>query len=580
MTNIAKPNEEQIKQQLERILGSEAFTRSARLTDFLSYIVEQEITGKGDLIKGYTIGVEVFGKPKDFDPDTDASIRVDAARLRKALKLYYYDEGVDDPVIIRIPKGKYRPKFITNIAEPDQVEPPKKSRTMGLMPIVFALLFIIGLLMLNPSIQSGIHDVFHLHTVKPVKKLKPIIAVIPFRIVGDEDTHEFGKNLSYKIISKLSKFNTLKALRSSSVLERDSQYLSSSDIGKELHAHYVLEGMIRREISSIKIQLRLLDIEKTTYVWSYNQTHDIPFNKITDVQDDVSSFLAGQLASPYGIIQNIEQERLHSTSDEDAISYLCILDYYGYSNNKTPAKHLKVRNCLEELVQREPDNSDAWAYLSWMYGNELRYNHNPVGNDEEIRAKSLDAAKKAVRIAPNNHTAHQYMANAALFNHDEAATRSHTKRSLELNPYDTETMADAAWNYGQLGEWEKSAPLAMRAIEVNPGHPRWYHGILFAQYYQAGDYKNALSHALESYQPGVLNSMIAVCVSYYGINQVKSARKIANDIAKKYPSFLQNPRQTFMVWNFREQFIDKMLIGLQACGVPIDTTKVPAAPQQ
>ena len=62
-------------------------------------------------MKGYTIGISVFGKDVDFDPEHDSLVRIHAGRLRRSIKLYYLEEGKHDPIIIEIPKGTYQPKF-------------------------------------------------------------------------------------------------------------------------------------------------------------------------------------------------------------------------------------------------------------------------------------------------------------------------------------------------------------------------------------------------------------------------------------------------------------------------------------
>jgi hypothetical protein len=111
MSDVVIPSKDEVLSQLERVLESKDFKGSARLSDFLKYIVTKTLNGESDQIKGYTIGVEAFGKGADFDPDTDASVRVEASRLRKALTLYYHEAGSDDPVVIRVPKGRYHPHF-------------------------------------------------------------------------------------------------------------------------------------------------------------------------------------------------------------------------------------------------------------------------------------------------------------------------------------------------------------------------------------------------------------------------------------------------------------------------------------
>ena len=48
-----------------------------------------------------------FGRSAQFDSHTDSTVRVQAGRLRTKLAEYYSTEGVDDPVIVKLPKGSY-----------------------------------------------------------------------------------------------------------------------------------------------------------------------------------------------------------------------------------------------------------------------------------------------------------------------------------------------------------------------------------------------------------------------------------------------------------------------------------------
>lgn len=100
-----------IEEELERALGSKAFSRAGRLRRFLEYVVQEELAGRGGRLKEYVIGVAVFDRGADFDPCIDTIVRVEAIKLRERLKTYFQTEGVTEPIQISIPKGSYRPVF-------------------------------------------------------------------------------------------------------------------------------------------------------------------------------------------------------------------------------------------------------------------------------------------------------------------------------------------------------------------------------------------------------------------------------------------------------------------------------------
>jgi Tol biopolymer transport system component len=109
--------EGQVRTQLERILASQIFVRSERLTRFLRFVVEKKLDGAGDTLKEQVLGHELYGKGLEFDGAVDPIVRVDARRLRDKLR-EYYAECKRDPVIISLPKGSYVPVFEFNSAAP------------------------------------------------------------------------------------------------------------------------------------------------------------------------------------------------------------------------------------------------------------------------------------------------------------------------------------------------------------------------------------------------------------------------------------------------------------------------------
>src|SRR5947209_14084300 len=90
---LAKETEAKVTGELGRILVSKAFRQADRLKRFLSFIVEETIAGRGERLKEFVVGVEVFGKPESFDPRNDPIVRVQARRLRAQLSRYYREEA-------------------------------------------------------------------------------------------------------------------------------------------------------------------------------------------------------------------------------------------------------------------------------------------------------------------------------------------------------------------------------------------------------------------------------------------------------------------------------------------------------
>jgi hypothetical protein len=103
--------EDEVREQLRKILTSDIFRRSAQMERFLSLVVERSLGGRPDELKEYILGRDVFHRGDDYDPRADSIVRVEAQRLRRKLREYYETQGIADTVLIDLPAGTYVPIF-------------------------------------------------------------------------------------------------------------------------------------------------------------------------------------------------------------------------------------------------------------------------------------------------------------------------------------------------------------------------------------------------------------------------------------------------------------------------------------
>ncbi len=108
---VAFPGDLEIRAALARVVASVCLRGSPRLISFLCFVVEATLTGQADRLKGYCIAVGALGRSDNFDPQTNPIVRVEAARLRRALERYYAGMGRHDQIVIELPRGRYVPTF-------------------------------------------------------------------------------------------------------------------------------------------------------------------------------------------------------------------------------------------------------------------------------------------------------------------------------------------------------------------------------------------------------------------------------------------------------------------------------------
>jgi hypothetical protein len=95
------------REHLQQLLSSQTFQRSPKLSQLLRRLVEQTLTEAPYPLKEQLLGIEVFDRPTDWDPQTDSIVRVNVNRLRLVLTSYYADENPTTAVRFVIPKGSY-----------------------------------------------------------------------------------------------------------------------------------------------------------------------------------------------------------------------------------------------------------------------------------------------------------------------------------------------------------------------------------------------------------------------------------------------------------------------------------------
>lgn len=127
---------DECREALARILVSDSFVRSERLSHFLSYIVEETLAGQGDLIRGKTIAMDVYGRDPTDSGQSENVVRVDARRLRRSLQDHYTSEGKNDVIRIWVDRGGYVPRIElqSEVSQTSSVKKPLVRTVMKFLP--------------------------------------------------------------------------------------------------------------------------------------------------------------------------------------------------------------------------------------------------------------------------------------------------------------------------------------------------------------------------------------------------------------------------------------------------------------
>ncbi len=167
----AAPDNAAIASELERLAVSASFRKAERCMRLLRYITTVALEGRESELKEYSLGVSGLGRPESFDPRTDPVVRLEARRLRLKLAEYYQHEGVDDPIVIELPKGAYVPHFRGRAApklNPPPAAPAGPARVLWLLLAIAACV-------------TSLTGWYRFHSRGEAPAVRESIAVIGFR---------------------------------------------------------------------------------------------------------------------------------------------------------------------------------------------------------------------------------------------------------------------------------------------------------------------------------------------------------------------------------------------------------------
>ncbi len=135
---LPAPERAAIEEQLRLVEQSPPFVGSPRLSEFLSYIVNQSLDGFGSDIRAKTIGIDVYGYSTDDIEKRSTTVRVDAGRVRKKLKEYYSEFSSENELYIDLPKGSYAPIFTNSPVQTDNEETASNPASLKSAKLFFA----------------------------------------------------------------------------------------------------------------------------------------------------------------------------------------------------------------------------------------------------------------------------------------------------------------------------------------------------------------------------------------------------------------------------------------------------------
>jgi serine/threonine-protein kinase len=364
---------------LDRILASKAFRQVDRLQRFLSFIVNESLSGSGDNLKEFVIGVEVFGKESSFDPRMDPIVRVQARRLRIRLTRYYREEGQRDDILIDLPKGGYAPLFqMVETAEPR-------------------------------------------HSVASVLASRNTIVIAPF---GD-DSHErdlasFCRGLTEEVVHTLTNLKALRVLQWTPADDRP-------ELTQAVNAAMRIGGSVRRARNNVRVTMHLIDTASRRYLWS--TSIDRQLEDAVALQEEVAQLICEKVKGEFG---GSGHSREVDRPTENLVAYNFYLQGRHRLAQRTEDGLRKAADFFDKAIAEDPQYAQAYSGLADANG---LLGHYGVLSPMEVCTKAASAAAWAVLLDDDSVEAHASLAHTkGTQDWDFLGAEREFQRAISLDP--------------------------------------------------------------------------------------------------------------------------------------------------
>ncbi len=513
---LPRRSRERIETALARVCGSPALVRSTSLTRLLTYIVRETLEGRDADLKGYSIGVAVFGRPEDFDPESDSIVRVHAQRLRQALKLYYLEDGKSDALRIDVPKGRYVPKFV----ERAEARPEK-----------------------NDQAESRIAL-----TVMPIENLS-----------GDPAQDFFALGLMQELVGILGSYRELDIISSHGI----GNLPDTKSPETPVCARFLLHGSVRLNTHDIRVNVALVDTGSGRQVWTNRykrvRTADDLFAIQEQIADDVVLKIADRHA---GAINRTLIGDMRRQIKVDPSTYEAVLKLHDYNTIASADTYRSALQALEAAVKAHPEHAMAWAALS-----ELRVDGyatwGACDDKEQVLTQALRYADRAIKLDPANEYVYfaRGLAYAVARNTRDLLRTADRLLSLEPPPG---SVALGAWFLALAGEWDRGLGILKERPAVLREGPGWLQHVIFLDCFRHARYEEALDAAESFAMPGLFWDPVDRAAALGMLGRVAEGRKVMAEIQALQPDLLRRPRRYLECFILQDDLLERAIEGLSS----------------
>jgi TolB-like protein/Flp pilus assembly protein TadD len=453
MDNGSELEVDLIMLQLDRILSSSVFSTARRSKMLLRYVVERSRAGSAP--KEFEIAVEVLGRGAEYDPDVDATVRVEAGRLRNRLREYYDTAGEQDPIFIDVPKGGYGAVFVSRKSAsktlvPESEYPPHPRLTSPQLPpspeaasqveqVGLQSSWVLRsewswLLSLKGWAKWGIAAAvvvtltavtlsWHAGRKRPAVGPIRSLAILPLQnLSGNQQEEYFVDGLTDALITELAHTPGLRVVSRTSIMQYKGNRKSLQQIASELDVDAVVEGSVVQSGNRVRITAQLIDARDDRHLWA--QSYEEPITDILILQDNVVREITLQTQAaltPRG--GRVHAQRINPAAYDAYLRGLYFLNQRDIEKSVTYFK---------QAVALDSTYAVAYARLAEAL---ITQGVGDGGARPQEQSEALAAAKNAIVLDPESGEAYAALGFVEInFGKDWQAAGRDLEKGISLSP--------------------------------------------------------------------------------------------------------------------------------------------------
>ena len=189
---------------------------------------------------------------------------------------------------------------------------------------------------------------------------RPSLAVLPFDSLGDSSANDyFADGMTDDIITDLSKLSGILVIARNSSATYKGKAVKVQQVAKDLGVRYVLEGSVRREGDTVRINAQLIDALGGQHLWA--ERYDGSIQDVFALQDRVIGQIVAALAVK---LTHDERTSVEFVGTRNPQAYDAVLRGWAHYRLGPEEETNKAIALFEHAIALDPEYGRAHAALA------------------------------------------------------------------------------------------------------------------------------------------------------------------------------------------------------------------------